>query len=133
MPEGDTLALLLMQTGAPQDSSDGEARAHDTQDALRAVDSTPRVTVLTRQQAMVTMAEGDAELLVVALGAALRAGAGATTALTVEEVARVRQVAVLVHRTLPPRVRAAIRVRADRMAVPTATASTTNSHTDDLW
>ncbi len=79
-------------------------------------DEAPRVTALPTRRACLTVTHQDAALLVVALGATLRNGAGANTTLSAEEVTRVRRVAALLHRILPSAARDAIRQRAARMS-----------------
>ena len=82
----------------------------------RVADVEPQVTALPTRRACLTLAHQDAALLVVALAATLRLGAGAKTTLSAEEVIRVRRLAALLHRILPPAARDAIGQRAARMS-----------------
>ena len=122
-----TLELLLLVLTAPSALVEQSSSISDppAENALPSpLDDTPRGTVLTPQQARVVLSARDAELLVIAMGATLRLGAGGGTTLNADDVGRVRRLATVVHRTLPPSVRAGIRERAARMtlaAAPTLT------------
>lgn len=72
----------------------------------------PRVTALPTRRVCLMVSHQDAASLVVALGATLRLGAGATTTLSADELVRLRSVAALLHRILPAAARDVIRQRA---------------------
>jgi hypothetical protein len=108
--EDTRVELVLLATTVVHDVGLGAAAASPCDDA-------PQATVLTARQTRIIVAERDAALLVLAMGTALRLGDGAATTLSVEDIGRVRRLASLVHRALPPQARDTIRHRAARMDV----------------